>query len=259
MVGIKVRLSPFICELWDSDIDCLQNAFLIQVALYITGFPPMWVCQYGLERFGRRPLLILSGLGMALANLTMGGLGLNPHPSYSIAQGIVGLVFIYGIFFCLAWGPAVWVVASEISTGRNRSHLMTLSTCTNWFFTWVISFTFPYLFDADAANLGPRIGFIYGSVMVFASIWIYFLLPETSQRSLEEINQLFEDHVSTRKFACKSLLPIDPFTRSCGTDKHGTATKLEALEPLQEKEMCSVGAEEKWDADTPPLQVEKAV
>lgn len=183
-----------------------QNAFVIQVALYLVGFPATWICQYGLEKYGRRPLLIISGLGMAVGTLTMGGLGLNHSPSYSISEGIVGLVFVYMFAFSLAWGPAVWVVCSEISTGRNRSKLMTLSTCTNWFFNWLVSFTFPYLFDADAAALDARVGFIYGSLMVFATVWVYFLLPETAQRSLEDINDLFEQGVPAKKFACKSYL-----------------------------------------------------
>lgn len=184
-----------------------QNAFLIQVALYLVGFPSTWACQYGLEKYGRRPLLIISGIGMALGTLIMGGLGLKPNPPYSISEGIVGLVFVYMFAFSLGWGPAVWVVCSEVSTGRNRSRLMTLSTCTNWFFNWLVSFTFPYLFDADAAALDARVGFIYGSLMVFATVWVYFLLPETAQRSLEDINELFEQGVPAKKFACKFFFP----------------------------------------------------
>lgn len=180
-----------------------QNPFLIQVSLYLVGFPPTWFCQYALEKFGRRPLLLISGFFMALATLTMGGLGLNSNPSYAISQGIVGLVFFYMISFSVGWGPVVWVVCSEVSTGRNRNKLMTISTCSNWFFNWLVSFTFPYLFNADAANLQTRVGFIYGSIMVLATVWVYFLLPETSQRSLEGIQELFERRVSARKFSCE--------------------------------------------------------
>lgn len=206
VIGIKV------CALPTSSLhritDGSQNAFLTQVALYLTGFVPTWMCQYGLERFGRRPLLLVSGIGMALGTLIMGGLGLDANPSYSVSQAVVGLVFFYMITFSLGWGPVVWVVCSEVSTGRNRSKLMTLSTCTNWFFNWLVSFTFPYLFDADAAALKTRVGFIYGSLMVCAIVWVFFLLPETAQRSLEDIDELFELGASARKFSCKSYPPM---------------------------------------------------
>lgn len=160
-------------------------------------------------------MLLVSGLLMMAATMAMGALGLNPNPSYSVSQGIVALVFIYMISFSLGWGPTVWVVCSEISTGRNRSKLMTISTCSNWFFNWLVSFTFPYLFNADAADLKTKIGFIFGSLMVLATVWVYFLLPETAQRSLEDIDELFEQRVPARKFSCEFTLgPSEsPFRR----------------------------------------------
>ena len=84
---------------------------------------------------------------------------------------------------------------------------MSLSTGTNWLFTWLVSFTFPYLFDADAADLGARVGFLYGALTLAAVVWVWFLLPETAGRSLEEIHTLFNDRVPARKFKSKSSLP----------------------------------------------------
>jgi hypothetical protein len=148
-------------------------------------------------------MLFISGIFVVLSTMIMAGVGLNPNPDYSTSQGIVALVFIFMITFNLGWGPTVWVVCSEISTGRNRSKLMTISTCCNWFFNWLVSFTFPYLFNADAANLNTKVGFLYGSLMVGAVIWVYFLLPETAGRSLEDIDEMFNKHIPARQFSCK--------------------------------------------------------
>ena len=151
---------------------------------------------------------MISGLPMTAALMIMAGVGLHlqeADPSLSASRTVVAMVFIYMIFFSFAWGPTVWVVCSEISTGRNRSKLMTMSTSVNWFFNWLVSFVFPYLFNADAANLQTKVGFIYGSLTLAAVVWVFFLLPEPAGRSLEEIDYLFEKHVPARKFACTYL------------------------------------------------------
>ncbi|KAH8659773.1 sugar transporter [Xylariales sp. PMI_506] len=179
----------------------IKNAFDISVALYVCCMPALWASQVCIEKLGRRPMLLVSGFFAAAATMIMGGVGLNPNPTYADSQAIVAMVFIFMFMFNMAWGPTVWVVTSEISTGKNRTKLMTISTCSNWFFNWLVSFTFPYLFDADAANLNTKVGFIFGSLMACATIWVYFLLPETAQRSLEEIHELFERGVPARKFA----------------------------------------------------------
>lgn len=162
---------------------------------------------------GRRIFLLISGLPMAAALMIMAGVGLHlqeADPSLTASRTVVAMVFVYMVFFSFGWGPTVWVVCSEIATGRNRNKLMTLSTSVNWFFTWLVSFVFPYLFNADAANLQTRVGFIYGSLTVAAVVWVFFLLPEPAGRSLEEIEYLFEKRVAARKFACTSSHP--PFS-----------------------------------------------
>lgn len=106
-------------------------------------------------------------------------------------------------FFNVGWGPCVWVLRSELATSRNRGKLMSVSTGSNWFWSWLVSFTFPYLFNADSAGLGPKIGFIYGCLMLCAVGWVWLFLLETRGRSLEEIDEMFENHVPAREFSCE--------------------------------------------------------
>jgi MFS transporter, SP family, sugar:H+ symporter len=184
----------------------ITNAFIIQIALYMTGTPSIWIAQYLIERFGRRPILIISALAMAACTLSMGGLGLAPSKTEAVDNGIVSMVFIFLFMFNIGWGPTVWAVTSEISTGRNRGKLMLLSTASSWFFSWAVTFSFPYLFNADAGNLGPKTGFIYGVMTLGAAAWVWVFLPETAGRSLEEIHELFELGVPARQFSRDSKL-----------------------------------------------------
>uniref|UniRef100_A0A093VIF4 Putative glucose transporter rco-3 n=1 Tax=Talaromyces marneffei PM1 TaxID=1077442 RepID=A0A093VIF4_TALMA len=178
----------------------ITNSFLIQIGLYLVGFPALWANQYTIERFGRRPMLLLTVCVLVAVLLIVGGCGMAPTKSLALDRTIVAMVFVFIIVFNLSLGPAVWVVTSEISTGHNRNKLMASSTAANWFCSWLVTFTFPYLFNSDGANLGARVGFIYAGLMAAAAVWIFVFLPETSGRSLEEIQALFAGHVPARKF-----------------------------------------------------------
>lgn len=137
---------------------------------------------------------------MAGCLIAMGACGLVTNKDNSLNKAIVAMVYIFLVVFNLGWGPTVWVITSEIATGKNRNKLMAFSTMTNWLFTWLVSFTFPYLFNADAAGMEAKIGFLYGSLMVCANIWTYFMLPETAGRSLEELHQMFEMGLPAKDF-----------------------------------------------------------
>ena len=184
----------------------MTNTFLIQMGLYLVPMPAVWLNQYCVERFGRRAMLLISTSAVAVVLLIVGGAGSASQKTLALDQTIVGMVYIFMIVFNLALGPAVWVVTSEISTGPNRSKLMATSTGANWFCSWLVTFTFPYLFDADAAGLSAKVGFIYGGLMIGAATWIFFFLPETSGRTLEEIQVMFQHGVPARKF--KSKYPL---------------------------------------------------
>ena len=185
--------------------------------------PAIWISQYSIEKFGRRPMLMISGILTAATLLVEGGIGVSGNKSIGVSKVIVAMVYLFLVVFNIGWGPTVWVVTSELSTGPNRGQLMSLSTATNWFFNWLVTFTFPYLFNADAANLGPRIGFLYGALTLGAVVWVWFLLPETAGRSLEEIHTLFRDRVPARQFKSKFLVRVQD---SSHTDHHLAQTRL---------------------------------
>ncbi|KAJ5291302.1 general substrate transporter [Penicillium angulare] len=181
----------------------ITNSFLIQMGLYLAPMPAIWINQYCIERFGRRSMLLLSAFGVAVVLLVVGSAGYATNKTVTpmaLDKTIVGMVYIFMIVFNLALGPAVWVVTSEISTGPNRSKLMAMSSGTSWVCSWLVTFTFPYLFNTDAAGLQAKVGFIYGSLMVLATVWIFFFLPETAGRTLEEIHIMFQHGVAARNF-----------------------------------------------------------
>jgi hypothetical protein len=58
----------------------------------------------------------------------------------------------------------------------------------------------PYLLDDDYADLGSKVGFIYGGFSILACAFAWFSLPELKGRSLEEIETMFQLRLKTREF-----------------------------------------------------------
>lgn len=57
----------------------------------------------------------------------------------------------------------------------------------------------PFVQNAPG-NLGSKVGFVYGSFSIIAFVWVYFMIPELSGRSLEELDELFQSKIPARMF-----------------------------------------------------------
>lgn len=84
-----------------------------------------------------------------------------------------------------------YIVLGEVSNSRVKEKTSNLAVSISVLTTFVVSFTVPYLINAPYANLGARVGFIYGGITLLSVIVGYFYVPELTGRSLEEVNRLF--------------------------------------------------------------------
>lgn len=62
------------------------------------------------------------------------------------------------------------------------------------------AFVIPYIFNPDQANLGAKTAFIFGSLSVLCTVYLYLCHPESSGRSYEELDEMFMNHVPARRF-----------------------------------------------------------
>jgi hypothetical protein len=58
----------------------------------------------------------------------------------------------------------------------------------------------PLLINPDAADLGGKIGFIFGGTAVLSWFWVWGRVPETKEKEADELDRLFERGVSARRF-----------------------------------------------------------
>ncbi|PON50562.1 Sugar/inositol transporter [Parasponia andersonii] len=151
-----------------------------------------------LDKFGRRPLLLLGSVGVAVS---LAGLGLgskfledsNNRPSWAISLCILAVCADVS-FFSIGLGPVTWVYSSEIFPTRFRAQGSSLAISVNRLISGVVSMTF--LTISKEITFGGMF-FVLGGIMVAASVFFYFFLPETKGRTLEEMESIFEDKNST--------------------------------------------------------------
>lgn len=159
---------------------------------------------------------------------TMGGLGTKADPSFGEKSGIIAMVLIFSASFNVGWAPLAHVVAAEVPTLRLRDPTYGLGAFGNLVIQFAVSFSTPYLLYAPYANLGSKVGFIFGSLAFVALLFSYFCIPECSGKSLEEIDQLFLEKTPIRKFKNATPHLNDPGDKSVG-QKDSAAVDVEEI------------------------------
>ncbi len=189
-VGINVVLyyAPEIFKSMGSGTD---TALLQTIIVGIINLSFTVLAILTVDKFGRRPLLIIGALVMALA---MTGLGTGFAGSWS---GGLKLFFmlLYTAGFAMSWGPVCWVMLAEIFPNSVRSSVMSIAVAAQWVSNFLVSWTFPMLNKNEALVSQFNHGFsywVYGLMGILAAIFIWKMVPETKGKTLEEMNKLWK-------------------------------------------------------------------
>jgi SP family xylose:H+ symportor-like MFS transporter len=142
------------------------------------------------DKFGRKPLMIIGSIGMAVSMIALG------FSFYFNHLGIAALIFmlVYTAAFAMSWGPVCWVLLAEIFPNSIRSAL-SIAVAAQWIANWVVSLTFPIMNDNVWLTEKFHHGFsywIYGIMGVLSALFMWKLVPETKGKTLEEIEHIWK-------------------------------------------------------------------
>lgn len=163
-----------------------------------------------MDKAGRRILLWSAALGMCVSLVTLGvyfqiyippkdgkstsdAVSLLNSISHSVpAKDISWLsilcIVVFNLMFSLAWGSVPWLVMAEINPLRVRGFACSLATSTNWLMQFVVTYTYNSMVDALTMQ-GTY--WVYAGISFLGFLFVYFLLPETKGKTLEEIEAIF--------------------------------------------------------------------
>jgi MFS transporter, SP family, arabinose:H+ symporter len=165
------------------------NAALVQTVLVgVVNFVFTLVALWLIDKVGRKPLLIVGGILMAIS-LAVVGYGFQAEN----VSGTLILFFIllYVASFAVSFGPVVWVMISELFPTRIRGRATAIASFSLWLADFVVSQTFPILVDPKGIGVSATF-WTFAGIAVIAVIFCVALVPETKGKSLEEIERLWE-------------------------------------------------------------------
>ena len=174
-----------------TDSSLLQTIIVGAVNLLFTVLAILTV-----DKFGRKPLMIIGSVGMAISMIALGCTFFFGGSNLSSAGGIAALVFMltYTAAFAMSWGPVCWVLLSEIFPNSIRG-AMSIAVAAQWIANWIVSLTFPMMNDNVVLTSKFNHGFsfwIYGIMGVISAIFIWKMVPETKGKTLEEMEGLWK-------------------------------------------------------------------
>lgn len=158
-----------------------ESALLQSVAVGGTNLVFTVVALFIIDRFGRRPLLAVGGLGAALS-LGLTALGFSAPGGTAgglVLAGLLGFIACHAI----GQGAVIWVFISEIFPNAVREKGQALGSFTHWVMAAVVSWIFPVV--AQKSGVGA---FAFFAVMMFLQfLFAWRIMPETKGYSLEAL------------------------------------------------------------------------
>ncbi|KAJ4297351.1 hypothetical protein N0V88_004269 [Collariella sp. IMI 366227] len=154
----------------------------------------------GVRFFDRRHLLI----GCSLVNFAV---LLAISIVYTVALGtsaagkcMIGLSCIFVWMYGFGQAPVLWALQTELASQRLRSQTVGFAQGCTFAASWVSSYCSPYFINPEALNWGPKYFYVWAGSNFILAIFVFFWMPETRGRSLEQIDELFDKKVPARRF-----------------------------------------------------------
>src|SRR6266478_6248287 len=156
------------------------------------------------DRGGRRPLMLFGSAGLGVIYLALG------FCYHGGVKGLPMLLLVLAAIGCYAMSlaPVAWVVISEIFPNRIRGAAMAVAVSSLWIACFILTYTFPILnaklghvdsqFKERLVEIAPWLKtglgtsgtfWLYGAICLAGFIFIFFKLPETKGKTLEQIER----------------------------------------------------------------------
>jgi len=190
-VGINV-IFYYSSVLWRAVGFSEQNSLSITAITGAVNIITTLVAIAFVDKFGRKPLLLLGSIGMTITLGTLAAIFGNAavdaagNPTLSGSVGITALVAanLYVFCFGFSWGPVVWVMLGEMFNNKIRAAALAVAAAVQWIANFVVSTTFPPLLQYF--GLGAAYG-LYTTAAAISFFFVLLLLKETKGIELEDM------------------------------------------------------------------------
>ncbi|KAI2732555.1 hypothetical protein CBS147332_1694 [Penicillium roqueforti] len=216
--GTNLRRTEISCLIWAAQNLCgaglmaystvfyqraglpVSQSFNMSLAQYAIGFFGTLFSWVLMSYLGRRTLYVYSLAVLCVILFVIGFIAIAPSTSAtSWATG--SMLLVYTFIYDSSAGPVCYSLVSEIPTIRLRIKTVVLARNLYNCFSIFNGVVIPYMLNVDGWNWRGKAGFFWGGLCLASFIWSFFRLPEPKGRTYAEMDALFEQKVSARKFA----------------------------------------------------------
>lgn len=187
----------------------LDNSFNMSIGQYAMGLVGTLGAWFFMSRYGRRTLYLSGLLVNAMFLLAIGFAALAGRDNVGAQWAIGSLLLIFTFSYDCIIGPVCYSLVSELSSTRLRTKSVVLARNMYNCVCLITSILTPRMLNPSAWAWGAKTGFFWAGSCFLCAIWTYFRLPEPKDRTFAELDILFEQGVSARKFASTVVERID--------------------------------------------------
>ncbi|CUS20977.1 LAQU0S02e02718g1_1 [Lachancea quebecensis] len=195
------------------------------------------------DKIGRRPVLMVGGVFMFIWLFVVAGLladysvpepnGFDgddtvririPDSEKPAAKGVIAASYLFVCSFAPSWGVGIWIYCSEIFNNFERARGSAFCASVNWAFNFALAMFVPSAFK----NITWKTYIIFGVFSIALTIQTFLMFPETKGKTLEEIDQMWADHIPAWKTA--SYVPDVPVVQDEEGNKLGLMGRSQHVE-----------------------------
>ena len=174
------------------------------------------------DRLGRRPLWLISFVGMIAANvpLTISSAMYKQHGSTAAAYSTIVFLFLYNAAFNIACNPLLYCYTTEILPYSIRSRGLAVQVLASQVALTVNQYVNPIALE----RIGYYYFIFYLGMLILGTALIYFTFPETKGYTLEELGMLFDEGFDVRPVQ-KTVLDGEEVNGPAGLQKSAEIVK----------------------------------
>ncbi|ESZ94219.1 putative galactose-proton symport [Sclerotinia borealis F-4128] len=183
-----------------------KNALIASFGFGLVNFVFAWPAIWTIDTFGRRSLLLFTFPQMAWSLLVAGLCFIIDEKSTAHIALIATFIYIFAAFYSPGEGPVPFTYSAEVFPLSHREVGMGWAVATCLFWAAVLSISFPKILE----TFHPVGAFaFYAGLNLLAFVMIFLFVPETKQRTLEELDYIFA--IPTRTFVRYQLTKTLPY------------------------------------------------
>jgi SP family general alpha glucoside:H+ symporter-like MFS transporter len=178
-------------------------AFDFSMALYSIAIVGVFISWWVMTYLGRRTIYIggLSMLFLVLMGVGFSSLAHNTSANYATGS----LLLVFTLFYDITIGTVCYSIVAEIPSSRLRTKTIVLARIAYNIQGTINGVITPDMINPTYWNWKGKAGFFWAGLCFICFVWSYFRLPEPRGRTYAELDILFEQKVSARKFGSTAL------------------------------------------------------